>query len=115
MSDTKRVTFTYDTDYDKEIERALSSVPERRRSERIRQLLILGIRAENHNFVDEPVTKKQKEQIEIVPNTQQHPEQVDETGIDNNPVHEAEDTNQQSPAVERRRPIIRFRPPNSNT
>ena len=114
MSDTKRVTFTYDTEYDKEIEQILSAVPERRRSERIRQLLILGIRAENRNLDDAPIPKKQKEQTEIVHDTQQHPKQVDEAGLENNAVHETEDS-VQLPVAERRRPIIRFRPPNSNT
>lgn len=56
MSGTiKRCVFTYDTEYDKDIEKLLLSVPPGRRSERIRQLLRLGAEAEAQKHGVSPI------------------------------------------------------------
>ncbi len=42
-----RFSFTYDDEFDKDIHEVLQSTPEKRRSERLRQLVRLGLMAES--------------------------------------------------------------------
>ena len=46
MSDPKKFVLSYDGEYDKELNELIENTPRKRRSERVRQLILLGLECE---------------------------------------------------------------------
>ena len=46
MSDPKKFVLSYDGEYDKELNELVENTPRKRRSERVRQLILLGLECE---------------------------------------------------------------------
>ncbi len=94
-----RFSFTYDDEFDQDIHQLLQSTPEKRRSERLRQLLRLGLMAESSlsSAISVPTS--------VQPDS---PVEDGETSPEDEPRPE---TASSEPSPTRERRAVRFQPP----
>ena len=98
-----RFSFTYDDEFDKDIHQLLQSTPEKRRSERLRQLVRLGLMAESSlsSAISVPASVQSDSPSAV---------EDDDTPSENKPGPESDSG---EPSQTRERRAVRFQPPSS--
>jgi hypothetical protein len=106
MSKTRKFLLSYDEEYDSDIHKVISETPRKRISERLRNLIRLGLMVESQGI-------QRVVQQRMVPPTHPAPQTVEpEQGTsESHSASSLQTTNQVEPSRERRKRPVRITPP----